>query len=219
MTDTGKASAAERAYTYTRQQILSGAFAAGDLISEGEIASATALSRTPVREAFLRLQTEGALRLHPKRGALVVPVSVAEIQQVLQARLLIEAFAAEQVIAADADTRAELAAELTASMHRQQELAAAGDHTGFVAEDRTFHELIVRTAGNDLLADFYDVLRDRQLRMGSHALRRTAERRHSIAAQHARLAELIATGTTEQFRQAAEEHLRGTREALLGLPV
>jgi DNA-binding GntR family transcriptional regulator len=219
MTDTGKTSAADRAYAYTRQRILTGEFAAGDLISEGDVAGATGVSRTPVREAFLRLQAEGALRLHPKRGALVVPVSVAEIRQVLEARLVIEAFAAEQVIAADAAARTALADKLAASMRRQQELSEAGDHDGFVAEDRVFHELIVRAAGNDLLADFYEVLRDRQLRMGSHALRRTAARRHSIDAQHARLADLIAHGTAEEFRQAAEEHLRGTRDALLGLPI
>jgi len=120
------------------------------------------------------------------------------------------------------DTGKASAADRAYAYTRQRILTgefATGDHDGFVAEDRVFNQLIVRAAGNDLLADFYEVLRDRQLRMGSHALRRTAEGRHSIDTQHARLAELIATGTAEEFRQAAEEHLRGTRDALLGLPV
>ena len=46
----------------------------GELISEGEIAEALGMSRTPVRAAFAQLESEGLLRLYPKRGALVVPV-------------------------------------------------------------------------------------------------------------------------------------------------
>ena len=49
----------------------------GELITEGEIAEALGMSRTPVRAAFAQLEAEGLLRLYPKRGALVVPVSAA----------------------------------------------------------------------------------------------------------------------------------------------
>ncbi|NKS66646.1 GntR family transcriptional regulator, partial [Rhodococcus hoagii] len=55
--------------------ILSGALPGGELISEGEIASRMGSSRTPVREAFLRLEAEGWMRLYPKRGALIVPIA------------------------------------------------------------------------------------------------------------------------------------------------
>ena len=56
------------------------------------------MSRTPVREAFLRLEAEGLLRLYPKRGALVVPVSPEEVRNVMEARLVLEWFAVENVI-------------------------------------------------------------------------------------------------------------------------
>ena len=75
-----------------------GSVPARELISEGEVATALGMSRTPVREAFLRLEAEGLLRLYPQRGALVVPVSPAEAHAVIEARLLLEQFAATKVV-------------------------------------------------------------------------------------------------------------------------
>src|SRR5215216_1189136 len=93
-----KRSATDRAYDFTKQRVLDSTYAGGDLLTEGEVADALGLSRTPVREAFLRLQGEGLLRLYPKRGALVVPVSVGEIEAVIETRMLIERFALDKVL-------------------------------------------------------------------------------------------------------------------------
>src|ERR671914_1352673 len=89
----------ERAYAYTKQRVLDATYAGGDLLTEGEVADALGMSRTPVREAFLRLQSEGLLRLYPKRGALVVPVSVQEVEAVMETRLMVERFALDKVLA------------------------------------------------------------------------------------------------------------------------
>ncbi|MBH0121440.1 GntR family transcriptional regulator, partial [Rhodococcus sp. CX] len=92
-------SAAEQAYREVKERILSGTLPGGELISEGEIAAEMGTSRTPVREAFLRLETEGWMRLYPKRGALVVPVADGEAEHVVAARLLLEADAVRVVVA------------------------------------------------------------------------------------------------------------------------
>ncbi|MGO8965719.1 MAG: GntR family transcriptional regulator, partial [Mycobacterium sp.] len=95
----GPGAAKDRAHEYVKRQVLTGAFPGGELISEGEVAAALGMSRTPVREAFLRLEAEGLLRLYPQRGALVVPVSSEEARAVIEARLVLEQFAAGKVIA------------------------------------------------------------------------------------------------------------------------
>src|SRR3954454_11790638 len=100
--DTAGGAAAERAYQHLRTAILSREYAGGALITEGEVSEAVGVSRTPVREAFLRLQAEGLLRLYPKRGALVVPVSAQEIDDVMETRGMIERFAVEKVFASGA---------------------------------------------------------------------------------------------------------------------
>ena len=94
-----KLTATDRAYEFTKGRVLDSTFAGGDLITEGEVADALGMSRTPVREAFLRLEGEGLLRLYPKRGALVVPVSVGEVEAVSETRMLVERFALDKVLA------------------------------------------------------------------------------------------------------------------------
>src|ERR1700730_2153732 len=105
-TGVGRGGAKDRAHDYVKRQVLTGAFPGGDLISEGEVATALGMSRTPVREAFLRLEAEGLLRLYPQRGALVVQVSSDEARAVIEARLLLEQFAATKVVARGPEARA-----------------------------------------------------------------------------------------------------------------
>src|ERR671932_1608978 len=99
MSSTAATTATERAYGHTKSRVLDGTYAGGALITEGEVSEAVGVSRTPVREAFLRLQAEGLLRLYPKRGALVVPVSAQEIDDVMETRRMIERFDVDKVFA------------------------------------------------------------------------------------------------------------------------
>src|SRR3954471_6987080 len=101
----GRVAARDRALDYVKTRVLSGAFPGGELISEGEIADALGMSRTPVREAFLRLEADGLLRLYPQRGALVVQVSPEEVRAVMEARLVLEQFAAGKVVRLGAAAR------------------------------------------------------------------------------------------------------------------
>src|SRR2546422_5434437 len=102
-------SATSRAYDHVKQAILDRAYPGGALLSEGEIANEVGVSRTPVREALLRLEAEGLVRLYPKRGALVLPVSPQEITDVMETRELVETFTAG---------RADLGPSLVAALDR-----------------------------------------------------------------------------------------------------
>jgi DNA-binding GntR family transcriptional regulator len=207
-------SAADRAYAFVKQQIISGAYAGATLISEGEVAAAVQVSRTPIREAFLRLEAEGLLRLYPKRGALVVPVSSSEIRDVLDARLAVEQHAARRVI--EAGHHHELAAELRAVLARHADPGASPDARRFTDVDQQFHGALVNAAGNALLAGFYQTLRDRQLRMGVAALLRSPGRPDTILAEHAALADLMDAGDVEAVAATLASHMAATRSALAG---
>lgn len=204
--------AKDRAYAFTKQRVLDATFAGGELLSEGEIAAALGMSRTPVREAFLRLESEGLLRLYPKRGALVVPVSVEEVEAVMETRLLVERYAFGRALARGHG--AELAGVMRAAIARQREHAAAGDLDGFVAADREFHTAFVAAAGNPIVTALYDSLRDRQQRMGIAALRRSPARLTEILAQHRELADGMERGTAEETLTLLSVHLQGTLSLL-----
>ena len=98
--DTEHCSAADRVYEHVRSGILTRRYPDNELLSEGMLASETGVSRTPVREALLRLEAQGMIRLLPKRGALVLPVTAQEWRDVLATRLLVEEHCTRSVILA-----------------------------------------------------------------------------------------------------------------------
>jgi DNA-binding GntR family transcriptional regulator len=205
-------SASDRAYEFAKERILDGTFAGGHLISEGDIATGVGLSRTPVREAFLRLESEGLLRLYPKRGALVVPVSVGEVESVMETRLLVERFAIEKVI----DRGIDLGPDLELAIAHQEALTARGREREFVEADREFHRLVVAAAGNAILLQLHDSLRDRQSRMGLAALMRDENRMRQILEEHRTLVAAVTARDAELARSLVDRHLEGTLALLLG---
>jgi DNA-binding GntR family transcriptional regulator len=207
-----KMTAKDRAYEFTKGRVLDSTFPGGDLITEGEVAAALGMSRTPVREAFLRLEGEGLLRLYPKRGALVVPVSVGEVEAVMETRMLVERFALDKLLTAGPAPT--IAAAMDERIALQDEHASAGDADGFAAVDREFHTLFVTAAGNPIVTGLYDSLRDRQQRMIITSLLTSAERSASILVEHRALAEAIRGGELERAQSVLTAHLRGTLDLL-----
>jgi DNA-binding GntR family transcriptional regulator len=203
-----KLTAKDRAYEFTKGRVLDSTFAGGDLITEGEVADALGMSRTPVREAFLRLEGEGLLRLYPKRGALVVPVSIGEIEAVSETRMLVERFALDKVLSIGAAPA--IADALEIAIAAQEEYAASGDADGFVAVDREFHTTFVTAAGNPIITGLYDSLRDRQQRMIITSLLRDTKRIESILVEHRQITGAIRAGDLARADAVLVAHLRGT---------
>jgi DNA-binding GntR family transcriptional regulator len=156
-------SAADRVFNHAKSAILSRRIAPHELLTEGELADAVGVSRTPVREALLRLQAEGLVRLLPKRGALVLPVTPAEVADVLETRRLIETFAVRKAIA---ESRPGLVGHLEAHLAAMRAGLRERDARAYAEADREFHDQIVAATGNEIFTTLYRSLRDRQLRMG-----------------------------------------------------
>jgi DNA-binding GntR family transcriptional regulator len=172
-----------------------------------------------VREALLRLEAEGVLRLLPKRGALVLPVTTEQMLDVIEARRLIEAWAVRKVVG-DARGTSRVVAALERHIAIMRAALAAGDGPGYVSADRDFHAEIVNAAGNSVLSDTYRGLRDRQLRMGvvnmlDESAAPDAARIEATLHDHERITTAIREGRLEIAEAAVSEHL-DTAERLLG---
>jgi DNA-binding GntR family transcriptional regulator len=200
--------AADRAYQHVKAGLLDGTFPDGHLLSEGEIATALQMSRTPVREAFLRLQTEGFLRLYPKRGALVIPVTATEARAVVEARLALESFALDKLAAQGSDAMATVGAEL--AEHPACDATDLTDADMHEA-DRAFHAHLVAAAGNPVVTNLYNALRDKQMRITATARTHTARPR--ITHQHAQIADAVRSSDPELAKTCLREHLLGTVKA------
>ncbi|MFE4975135.1 GntR family transcriptional regulator [Kitasatospora sp. NPDC056651] len=202
--------AADRAYELTKDLILGGGLPGGTLISEGEIAERASLSRTPVREAFLRLQAEGLLQLFPKRGAVVVPVGPGEAEDVLELREALESTAVRRITRRPEGLDA-LVRQLSELIDQQREPARRADLGAFAAADEAFHRGIVTASGNELSERFYGTLRDRQRRMAVQLLRVQPQRLASLVEEHTVLVDRIAARDTEGFTAALRAHLDAHR--------
>lgn len=202
-------SAQDVTYEWLKQHIFELPKDGGVFLSESEVAQAAGTSRTPVREALLRLETEGLLTIVPKKGAYIPPISDSEIEAVMEARGLVEDWCVQRVVPAQPS----LITELEGILGEQE--ALLDDAVGFIDRDRAFHRTIVRHAGNPVLAEFYESLRERQIRMGVRAVASEENRARTVLDEHRAIVRALADGDAGD---ALAAHLASTLAALR-LPV
>jgi DNA-binding GntR family transcriptional regulator len=164
-----------------------------------------------VREALLRLEADGLLRIVPKKGAFVPPITELEVEAIMQARGLVEDFCVRRAV----HVGEFLAPELDRLLARQEKQQKSP--LEFIELDREFHRAIVRAAHNPVLADFYESLRDRQMRMGIHAVATSGQRTASVLIEHRAIAEAVRSGDADQAAASMALHLTTTL-AVLRLP-
>ncbi len=201
-------SAQDAAYSWLKQHIATLPRHQGTFLTEAEVTVATGTSRTPVREALLRLEAEGFLQIMPKKGAFVPPITDAEIQAVMQARGLVEDWCIRRIV----PSVGSVLRDLEQLLRRQDELR--DQPVEFIGCDREFHRTAVRAAGNPVLADFYESLRDRQVRMGLRAIAASPERARVVLAEHRKIVEGVRSGDPERAARAVAAHLSATLNAL-----
>ncbi len=141
---------ADAAYRTIRQRILDNEWAPGHQVLEQALALELGMSRTPVREACIRLANEGLVEVVPRHGMRVLPVSPADMREIYQILTSLESMAAE-LVAQARPTAAELAPLEKAS--RDMEKALKRDDLDAWAEaDERFHRQLVQMCGNAKLA-------------------------------------------------------------------
>lgn len=133
---------AQSLYTKIKDDIISMALPPGAPISETELAEESGVSRTPIREAILRLARENLVEVVPKSGTFVARIPVSALPEAMIARCALEGAATRA--AAEFASRSQIL-ELHALLERQRELAEQGDLLNFHLADEAFHEQIAAT--------------------------------------------------------------------------
>ncbi|MGC5341779.1 GntR family transcriptional regulator [Streptomyces sp. DT24] len=201
-------SAQDVTYRWLKQHIAGLPREEGTFLTESQVAHSAGTSRTPVREALLRLEAEGFLQIMPKKGAFVPPITDSEVRAVMQAREVIENWSVQSVTPAKRD----FLTELDRLVAEQAELI--DDPVAFIERDRVFHRTIVRQAGNPVLAGFYESLRERQVRMGLRAVANDENRARTVLAEHTAIVEAMRSGRSDRACRALALHLSSTLAAL-----
>lgn len=203
-------SSKEKAYRLIKQAIITRAFSPGQFLSENELSRSLGVSRTPIREALQALEVEGFVTLIPHRGAQVAEISLKDLDEVYELRLVLERLAGQKLIERGNEICLQQMIDLLAV---QKDLAQQNRPVEFIAADREFHLALIRAAGNERLYRFYDSLRDHLLRLGLEAIQ-TPGRMAQVLEEHEAILHGLKEGSYQKFDAAITTHLNVTKLAV-----
>jgi DNA-binding GntR family transcriptional regulator len=201
---------AQHAYEAVRDAIEEGQLPPGDRISEYKVADWLNISRTPAREGLLRLEADGLLTHHPRRGLVVASIDAEALKEVFVAREVFERALAGQ--AARNGSGPELDAILALS---ETEPGLIEDREKMYEHNKHFHGRIRRAAHNRYLEKFVSTLDDIVAadRRGSSLV--DMKRREAVIEEHTALARAIADRDVKLAEELATAHIRAAYEARL----
>ena len=202
----------DTAYRMIRQKILDNAWAPGTQALEGALALEFGMSRTPVREACIRLANEGLVEVVPRHGIRVLPVSPADMREIYEILTSLESMAAE-LVAKARPSAAELAPLEKASRDMEKALKR-DDLDAWADADERFHRQLVQMCGNAKLAAVVFNYWDRAHRARMVTLRMRPPPMHSTR-EHLALVDAIRRGDAVAARELHRAHReRGSRELM-----
>lgn len=176
----GQLTETQSVYAALKRAILSGEFRPGEPLQEVRLASQFGASRTPVREALVRLEADGLLTITPRRGAVVRELTVRDFLEVNELRLILEPAAVRRAALTISE---QVVADLQATLDSiERDAPTETDFHALQALDRRSHAVIAEASGNARMAHLIQSLNDMmQIVRGQDMRRRHREMHDSLA--------------------------------------
>jgi DNA-binding GntR family transcriptional regulator len=199
------------AYEEIKRRIIRCEFRPGEYLNEAYISTMIGAGRTPVHQAISRLMLEGMVEIIPRKGVIVKPISLDEVLQIIEVRLMLELncarFAAER---ADQDDISTLRSLLASA----QNATRVPNTEKMMLIDREFHLALARTARAPVLADILRNLHERSLRFWFISLNQP---HHHVAVQkqHSDIVEAIEARDPDAAERAMRVHIEATRQNIV----
>lgn len=202
------------AYDELKARIMDSRLEAGKSYLEQELAEVLGVSRTPLREAALRLEADGFVGIRPRLGILVRPISARDMAEIYDVLTELEPFAAR--LLAERSLGADEAEALWQPVEQMKVCLDRRDLTAWAAADRMFHTRLVQLADNRRLIRIVSTLWDQvhRTRMATLDARADLERSNE---DHARLVELILAGEAAAAEALHRCHRERAGQALVAL--
>lgn len=193
-----------------RRMIIEGDLEPGQPLSENALSEVLGISRTPLRQAFQQLSAEGLIVLRPNRGAIVVPMTVEETENLFEALACVESSAAELA----AQRAAPEAHERLAALQRKLE-----DHhdqrnrLAYFQANQEIHVLIVAMSGNPVLNELHKSIFPRAERARLIALDQWSRWDESVG-EHRAILSALARQDGPEARTLMARHVESTGDAV-----
>ncbi|WP_293780825.1 GntR family transcriptional regulator [uncultured Aeromicrobium sp.] len=203
-------SASTIAYRKISEAILVGKYAEGQFLDESGLARSVGTSRTPVREALRRLHAERYVDLVPRRGAQVRVITATEMQEIYETRLVLESAALAKICRQQRGAPSGVEQTLAA----MEEAGAGQDWFTFANLDQRFHQSLVEHGANLVLADLYQALRPRHIRLAVRTITEGPHRRATIEREHREIVAALEAHDAVTAVQVLNRHLTAVPELM-----
>lgn len=201
----------EEATDRLRDLIVQGKLAAGARLNERLLTAQLGVSRTPLREAFKVLATEGMVELLPNRGAIVAPMDPVRLSETLAVMGALEALAGE--LACEHATEAQLN-EIRALHFEMLAYHARGDLAGYFKFNQAIHLKIVKYSGNAVLFNTYRHLNG-NVRRARYMANLSKERWDAAVREHGEILAALGARDVGRIRRLLSDHLANKVASLL----
>lgn len=196
-------SLSDRAYRDLKERILDNSLSPGHQYMEQEVAELLDMSRTPTREALIRLSNEGLVEIRPRHGMRIKPISLQDMREIYQVLTALESTAAE--LAARRGLTDEEDASLRRTVDDMVAALDADDLTAWAEADRSFHRMLVEFSENERLIALVGMFFDQSHRVRMMTLRLRPKPVASID-DHRAVVEAIERRDPEEARRRHRLH-------------
>ena len=197
----------QQAFRYIRDEIIRGKVDGWQHLTEGYFAERFGISKSPVREALNRLESEGLITIVPRRGAFVVQLSVQDIEEIFELREALEALVVKDAVL-DEKILARMRAAVMSAKHYLEE----GDKTNYIRADAAFHSILAEASSNSRLKKILENMRNQMLIVRSRTFELSS---HTSVKQHLHILEALEQGKRDVAADLMVEHIRTVRARLL----
>lgn len=194
----------DRAYAELKALIQGGTFKPGDFLSERQLAEELNMSKTPVRSALERLESEGFVVISPQQGIVVRELSLQEIVDLFDIRVALETFTVRKIAGKLTPPQA---AELQANLDAQAEGVRTQDVASAPGLDAEFHLLLSRFLDNQEILRSMLQLQDKLHRIVSRISQRNPARMHTSYEEHQAIADAVMAGDGDLAAERVVQHL------------
>lgn len=191
-------------YEELKRNIMSMKLEPGQTMSTQEIATKLNVSRTPVREAFLRLQSEGLVEMIPQRETMVSKISLKRVEQEKFIRECLEMGVIRKFMDKSGCEVEENMAEL---IQLQKKCGEEKDFVGFLEADDKFHKVLFDVTGQEMAWETIASRNGHYNRLRILYVQRDTAMQESIE-QHHKIATLLESGSREEAARALSSHVR-----------
>lgn len=199
------------AYQQIKERILDESFAPGSFLSERELIEVLQMSKTPIKSALVRLETEGFVTVSSKQGIIINPLSIDQIMDIYNLRIALESYICNQISGKLTEEQCNLIEKNLADTEARCDQL---DIKGFTNEDHAFHLLLCEFSGN---REIYRVLlnyQDHLHRITLRHLKKDPHRMHKFYQEHVEIYNSLKSGDYQAV-ELITNHLQKSKQKLL----